>query len=108
MADGTTLVLKSGDAQTFADAVAQWGGTGGELTILLPRGDIFSVQNATFVDAPGPNPFTTGTLTIRPTPDVRGPYGQTILDVGKCADSYVRFTTRAAQAFAAQYIQSPI
>ncbi len=46
-----TVQIAPGDAQAFAKALADYGSTGEDTTVLLPPGRILSVANVTIVDA---------------------------------------------------------
>lgn len=83
-ATATTIALRADDAQAFADAIADWGTNAGDVTLLLPRGQLFAAHNITFRNANGSQPFTRGSLTIKPGPDSSAAaYSETILDAGR-------------------------
>lgn len=46
-----TVFIRAGDGQAFAQAVADFGGSGQDTVILLPPGTILSLANVTFPDA---------------------------------------------------------
>ncbi len=46
-----TIYLQPGDGQGFAEAVAEYGSSGEDTILYLPRGQLFSLRNATIVDA---------------------------------------------------------